>query len=113
MGVAVDEPRRGEVHLVSLDPARGSEIRKSRPCLVVSPDQLNQHLGTVLVAPMTTGGHPYPFRIACRFGGKQGFVVADQLRAVGQARLLRRLGRLSPVTVTNVLDVLQRMFAAK
>ena len=111
--MAVGEPLRGEVHLVSLDPTRSSEIRKSRPCLVVSPDELNQHLGTVLVAPMTTGGHRYPFRIACRFGGKQGFVVADQLRTVDQARLVRRLGRLSPMTVTDVLEVLQRMFDAK
>ena len=86
MGMGVGSPRRGEVYLVSLDPTRGSEIRKTRPCVVVSPDELNDHLGTFLVAPMTTGGHPYPFRIACRFGGKVGYVVADQLRTVDEVR---------------------------
>jgi mRNA interferase MazF len=69
-------PSRGEVVLVELDPTRGSEIRKTRPCLVVSPDELNHHLRTVIVAPMTTGGHAYPFRPACRFGGKEGRVAA-------------------------------------
>lgn len=105
-------PRRGEVHLVSLDPTRGSEIRKTRPCVVVSPDELNDHLGTFLVAPMTTGGRAYPFRIACRFQGKNGYVVADQLRTVDRARLVRRLGTLSPTAMAETLDVLQRMFAA-
>lgn len=105
-------PRRGEVHLVSLDPTRGSEIRKTRPCVVVSPDELNDHLGTFLVAPMTTGGRSYPFRIACRFQGKNGYVVADQLRTVDRARLVRRLGTLSPTAMAETLEVLQRMFAA-
>ncbi|MDE0358183.1 MAG: type II toxin-antitoxin system PemK/MazF family toxin [Gammaproteobacteria bacterium] len=104
-------PRRGDVFLISLDPARGSEIRKTRPCVVVSPDELNDHLGTFLVAPMTTGSHPYPFRIACRFGGKVGHVVADQLRTVDQVRMVRRLGVLPGSTMKEVLGVLQRMFA--
>ena len=104
-------PRRGEVYLISLDPARGSEIRKTRPCVVVSPDELNDHMGTFLVAPMTTGGHRYPFRIACRFGGKVGHVVADQLRTVDQVRMVRRLGILPGGTMDEVLGVLQRMFA--
>ena len=103
---------RGEVYLVSLDPARGSEIRKTRPSVVVSPDELNDHLGTFLVAPMTTGGHRYPFRIACRFQEKNGYVVADQLRTVDRVRLVRRLGRLSHAAMAETLDVLQRMFAA-
>ena len=108
----VGSPRRGNVYLISLDPTRGSEIRKTRPCVVVSPDELNDHLGTFLVAPMTTGGHPYPFRIACRFRDKAGYVVADQLRTVDRVRLVRRLGKLSTRTMEEVLNVLQRMFAA-
>ena len=108
----VGAPRRGEVYLVSLDPARGSEIRKARPCVIVSPDDLNDHLGTFLIAPMTTGGHPYPFRISWRFQDREGFVVADQLRTVDRGRLVRRLGTLPPAAVAETLDVLQRMFAA-
>lgn len=107
----VAQPRRGDVYLVSLDPTRGSEIRKTRPCVVVSPDELNRHLGTFLVAPMTTGGRAYPFRVACRFRDRSGFVVADQLRAVDRIRLVRRVGRLRTDTMVSVLEVLQRMFA--
>ena len=109
--MAVAWPRRGEVFLVSLDPTRGREIRKTRPCVVVSPDELNEHLQTVLVAPMTTGGHPYPFRIACRFQKRKGYVVLDQLRTVDVGRLVRRLGRLSPTRRSAVLRTLQEMFA--
>ncbi len=109
--MAVAWPRRGEVFLVSLDPTRGREIRKTRPCVVVSPDELNEYLQTVLVAPMTTGGHPYPFRIACRFQKRKGYVVLDQLRTVDVGRLVRRLGRLSPTTRSAVLRTLQEMFA--
>ncbi|WP_419941367.1 type II toxin-antitoxin system PemK/MazF family toxin [Candidatus Palauibacter sp.] len=107
----VGEPRRGDVYLVALDPALGSEIRKTRPCVIVSPDDLNPSLGTYLVAPMTTGGRAYPFRVACRFRDRDGYVVADQLRTVDGGRLVRRLGRLSRGTMAEVLDVLQRMFA--
>lgn len=110
--MGVDLPRRGDVYLISLDPTRGSEIRKTRPCVVVSPDELNNHLGTFLVAPMTTGSHAYPFRIACRFQDRAGWVVADQLRTVDRVRMVRRLGRLPPRIMDDVLDVLQRMFAA-
>lgn len=102
---------RGEVYLVDLNPTRGSEIRKMRPCVVVSPDELNAHLRTFIVAPLTTGGHPYPFRVACRFGGKAGSVVLDQIRAVDHERLARRLGRLAPTTTARALAVLQEMFA--
>jgi mRNA interferase MazF len=102
---------RGEVHLVRLDPMLGSEIKKTRPCLIVSPDELNQHLRTVIVAPMATGGHEYPWRVACRFQGRDGFVALDQLRTVDSERLVKRLGRLSPSTATDVLDTLQEMFA--
>ena len=111
MDLGVSEPRRGDVYLVSLEPTRGREIRKTRPCVVVSPDELNDHLSTFLVAPMTTGGHPYPFRIECRFQKKDGFIVLDQLRTVDRARLVRRLGRLTAVTLSKSLGVLQEIFA--
>ena len=103
--------RRGEVFLVDLDPTRGSEIRKTRPCVVVSPDELNVHLRTLIVAPLTTRGQPYPFRVPCRFHGKAGYIVVDQIRTVDPERLLRRLGRLAPVTLGKTLSVLQQMFA--
>lgn len=109
--VAPSEVRRGEVFLVDLDPTRGGEIRKARPCVVVSPNELNQHLRTFIIAPLTTGGHQYPFRIACRFGGKVGHVVLDQIRTVDRERLIRRLGGLSSATLHRALSVLQEMFA--
>ncbi len=112
MGMGVGPPRRGDVYLISLDSTRGSEIRRTRPCVVVSPDELNDHLETFLVAPMTTGGHSYPFRIRCRFRDRSGYVVADQLRTIDRVRLVRRLGKLSAGTMDAVLTVLQRMFAA-
>ena len=103
--------RRGDVFLVALDPTTGREIKKTRPCVVLSPDELNRHLETVLVAPMTTGGHAYPYRIACRFQKREGYVVLDQLRAVDTHRLVRKLGRLSPQATASSLSVLQEMFA--
>jgi len=102
---------RFEVYLVNLDPTVGIEIRKTRPCLVVSPDEMNQHARTVIVAPMTTKGRSYPTRIRCRFGGKTGQVVLDQMRAVDTGRLVRRLGRIDRRTADAVLVVLQEMFA--
>jgi len=111
--VAVARPMfaRGDVHLVGLDPTRGSEIQKTRPCLIVSPDDLNPHLRTVIVAPMTTGGQAYPWRVPCRFQNRSGFVALDQLRTVDVARLVKRLGKLSPATVADVQRILQEMFA--
>jgi len=109
--VAPATVHRGQVLLVNLDPTRGREIRKTRPCVVVSPDELNAHLRTFIVAPLTTGGHPYPFRIRCRFRGRPGFVVLDQLRTVDQERFARSLGRLAPATMARVFGVLQEMFA--
>jgi mRNA interferase MazF len=103
--------KRFEVYLVNLDPTVGAEIQKTRPCLVVSPDEMNRSLQTVIVAPMTTKGRPYPSRVPCRFQGRDGQVVLDQLRTVGRARLVRKLGRLDKKTSTVVLDVLQEMFA--
>lgn len=102
---------RGDVHLVRLDPTLGSEIQKTRPCLVVSPDELNEYLRTVIVAPMTTAGRSYPWRVPCRFQRRPGFVALDQLRTVDTERLVRRLGRLSTEATTTVLQRLQEMFA--
>ena len=103
--------RRGDVCLIELDPTRGSEIRKTRPCLVVSPDELNRHLRTLIVAPMTTGGQAYPWRVSCRFQSKVGSVAMDQLRTVDGERIAKKLGRISPGTLDSVMKVLQEMFA--
>jgi len=103
--------KRFEVYMVSLDPTVGREIRKTRPSVVVSPDEMNRHIGTVIVAPMTTKGRAYPSRIRCRFHGKDGQVVLDQLRAVDKARLIRRLGQIDKRTGDSVLAVLGEIFA--
>jgi mRNA interferase MazF len=102
---------RFEVYLVKLDPTVGSEIRKTRPCLVVSPNEMNRSSRTTIVAPMTTKGKAYPTRVSCRFHGKQGLVVLDQIRTVDRTRLFKKLGRLDRNTAARVLDVLQEMFA--
>ncbi|MBX3173726.1 MAG: type II toxin-antitoxin system PemK/MazF family toxin [Gemmatimonadaceae bacterium] len=104
--------KRGEVYLVQLNPTRGREIRKTRPCVIVSPDELNAHMGTFIVAPLTTGSHGYPFRVACRFLGKDGHIVLDQLRTVDRERLVKRLGTVTAPTLGKVLGILQEMFAA-
>jgi len=104
-------PDRGDVYLVNLDPTVGRENRKTPPCVIVSPNELNAHLQTVIVAPMTTGGHAYPFRVRCQFRRQAGHVVLDQLRTVDAQRLVRRLGSLSASTQERVLITLQEMFA--
>ncbi len=104
-------PRRGDVFLVDLDPTRGVEIQKTRPCVVVSPDELNANLRTVIIAPLTSAAHAYPFRVACKFAGKDGQIVTDQLRTVDRQRLVRLLGRLPSATTSRLLEVLQDMFA--
>ena len=98
--------------LVALDPTVGSEIKQTRPCLVVSPDEMNRHIARVIVAPLTTRGRAYPTRIACRFQGKRGQIVLDQLRTVDKARLVRRLGSIRPAARKAVLAVLAEMFGA-
>lgn len=103
--------RRGDVYLVNLDPTLGGEIQKIRPCVVVSPDDLNAHLRTFIVAPMTTGGHAYPFRVECRFHRREGHVVLDQIRTIDRDRLVRRLGGVDPGTLDRALRILQEMFA--
>jgi mRNA interferase MazF len=102
---------RFEVHLVRLDPTEGHKIQKTRPCLVISPDEMNRHVGTVIVAPMTTGGRPYPSRVPVRLQGKRGQIVLDQIRTVDRHRLVRRLGRVDEATGGQVLAVLAEMFA--
>ena len=101
---------RGEVWLVALDPTIGREIQKTRPCVVVSPPEINNHLRTVLVAPMTTGSHPAPFRAQVRFGGKSGLILLEQLRAVDAKRLAKRLGAVDEATLAQSLSILQAMF---
>lgn len=102
---------RFEVHLVALDPTVGREIRKTRPCLVVSPDEMNHAIRAAIVAPMTSKGRGYPTRVPCRFAGRTGQIVLDQIRTVDQARLVKKLGRIDAPTAQRVLDVLQEMFA--
>jgi mRNA interferase MazF len=102
---------RGDVYLVDLNPTRGSEIQKTRPCVVVSPDELNAYLRTFIVAPLTTGSHLYPFRVPCRFKGRQGHIVLDQLRTVDQERMVRHLGRIAPATLERTLTTLRETFA--
>lgn len=103
--------RRFDVYLVNLDPTVGSEIRKTRPCVIVSPGEMNDHIATVIVAPMTTRGRAYPTRVTCRFAGKEGQIVLDQLRTVNKSRLIRRLGRLGSQAQDAVLDTLRELFA--
>jgi len=102
---------RGEVWLAALDPTVGSEIQKTRPCLVVSPDEMNKPLRTAIVAPMTTGSRAAPFRVAVRFKGKDGLILPDQMRTIDKTRLVKRLGRVDAATLRAVLDVLAEMFA--
>lgn len=108
MGLVV---HRFEVWLVDLDPTRGAEMRKARPALVVSPDEMNGGLLTVMVAPLTTGGFEAPFRVPCRFAGRAGQVALDHLRAVDKRRLVKRLGVLDDATAATVLATLREMFA--
>jgi mRNA interferase MazF len=108
MGVEV---RRFEIYLVELNPARGHEIQKTRPCLIISPDEMNRFIRTVIVAPMTTQGRGYPSRVECNFQGKSGQIVLDQIRTVDKTRLARKLGTLEPRTQKAVLSILAEMFA--
>ena len=103
--------KRFDVYLVSLDPIVGSEIRKARPCLVISPDELNRYIGTVIAAPMTTKGRDYPTRVPCTFKGKDGQVVLDQIRTIDKSRLVQKLGRIEKRKQEEVLTILAEMFA--
>jgi len=108
MGVVV---KRFEVYLVNLDPTVGAEIQKTRPCVVISPDEMNRHIATVIVAPMTTKGRPYPIRVPCKLEGKEGQIVLDQVRTVDKSRLVKKLGRLIKADQDAALTVLAEMFA--
>jgi len=103
--------RRFDVWLVNLDPTIGSEIQKTRPALVISPDEMNAHIATVIIAPMTAKGRDYPTRVRCPFQGKSGQVVLDQLRTVDRQRLVKRLGEVDAVVANAVLDGLAELFA--
>jgi mRNA interferase MazF len=105
-----DRVRRGDVFLVNLGPTRGGEIQKTRPCVVVSPDELNAHLRTFIVAPLTSGTYSYPFRVPCRFEGRSGYIVLDQIRTVDQERLVRKMGKISASTLEQILTILREMF---
>ena len=104
--------RRFDVYLINLDPTVGSEIQKTRPCLIISPDEMNRHIATVIVAPLTTQGRDYPTRVACKFRGKQGQIVLDQLRTADKFRLIKKLGKVDDLTQTKVLAKLKEMFSA-
>ena len=104
------EVNRFDVYLVALDPTLGHEIKKTRPCTVISPDEMNHNIGTVIIAPMTTKGRDYPTRVACTFQGVAGQVVLDQIRTVDKARLVKRLGRLSSAAAERLVNVLTEMF---
>ena len=103
--------QRFDVWLVALDPTVGREIQKTRPCLVVSPDEMNASIATVIIAPMTTKGRDYPTRVPCQFQGKSGQIVLDQLRTVDKTRLVKQLGRLDAPTAETVLETLAELFA--
>jgi mRNA interferase MazF len=103
--------KRFEVYLANLDLTLGSEIQKIRPCLIISPDEMNEHIATVIIAPMTTKGREYPTRVTCQFQGKDGQIVLDQIRTVDKLRLVKKLGRVSTSIQNKVLAVLAEMFA--
>lgn len=105
------EVNRFEVYLIDLDPTKGHEIKKTRPCLIISPNEMNRFISTVIVAPMTTKGRNYPSRVSCVFQGKRGQVVLDQIRTVDKKRLEKKLGTISKKAQSSVINILQEMFS--
>lgn len=105
------EIKRFDICLVNLDPTIGSEIKKTRPCLIISPDEMNRHIRTVIVAPMTTAGKNYPTRVDCKFKNKNGQIVLDQIRTIDKLRIIKNLGSIGADTQLKVITVLQRLFA--
>ena len=103
--------KRFDVYLTNLDPTVGSEIQKTRPCLIVSPDEMNKHIRTVIIAPMSTAGKDYPTRVSCTFKKKKGQIVLDQIQTIDKARLIKKLGTIDPETQLKVISILQRLFA--
>ena len=108
MGMGIN---RFEVYLINLDPTIGCEIKKTRPCVIISPDEINHKISTAIVAPMTTKGNIYPTRITSVFRGKTGQIILDQIRTIDQSRLIKKLGIISPVTQKKILHVLKDLFA--
>jgi len=102
---------RFDVYSINLDPTLGSEIQKTRPCLIISPDEMNRHIRTVIIAPMTTAGRDYPTRISFKFKKKKGQIVLDQIRTIDKTRLIKKLGSINPETQIEIISVLQRLFA--
>jgi mRNA interferase MazF len=103
--------KRFDVYLTELDPTVGYELQKTRPCLVISPDEMNNNIRTVIIAPMTTRSRPYPTRIPCTFEQREAYIVLDQIRTVDQQRLIKRLGRIDRATQSATLDALAELFA--
>lgn len=103
---------RFDVYLINLDPTIGAEIQKTRPCLIISPDEMNRHIRTVIVAPMTTAGKDYPTRITCLFRDKKGHIFLDQIRTIDKARLIRKIGTIDSETQLKVISALQQLFAS-
>lgn len=103
--------KRFDIFLVNLDPTIGSEIQKIRPCLIISPNEMNRNIRTVIIAPMTTKGRSYPTRVACKFQGKEGQIILDQIRTVDKFRLVRKLGQLKEKTSAEVLETLAQLFS--
>ena len=103
--------KRFDVYLINLDPSVGSEIQKTRPCLVISPDEMNRNIRTVIVAPMTSSGNDYPTRVSCKFRKKQGQIVLDQIRTLDKSRLIKKLGTIDSKAQLEVVSTLQRLFA--
>jgi len=103
--------KRFDVYLINLDPTVGSEIRKTRPCLIISPDEMNRHIRTAVVAPMTSACKNYPTRVTCKFGKKKGQVVLDQIRTIEKTRLIKKLGVIDSESQIEIISILQRMFA--
>ncbi|MBC7543545.1 MAG: type II toxin-antitoxin system PemK/MazF family toxin [Candidatus Sericytochromatia bacterium] len=108
MGMVVS---RFDVYLVQLEPTQGDEIQKIRPCLVISPDEMNRHIGTVIIAPMTAPGRDYPSRISCPFAGKQGRIILDPLHTIDKSRLVKPLSQIDAVTSQRIIETLQSLFA--
>ena len=108
MGMVVN---RFDVYLINLDPTVGSEIQKTRPCLIISPDEMNKYIRTVIVAPLTSAGKDYPTRVSCKFKKKRGQIVLDQIRTIDKERLIKKLDSIDPETQLEVISVLQRLFA--
>jgi len=106
MGMVI---KQYEVYLIDLDPTKGHEIQKTRPCLIISPNEMNKTIGTVIIAPMTTKSHNYPTRVELNFQNKQGWIVLDQLRTVDKTRLIKKLGIIDDSSVIKTKQILKEM----